>query len=75
MARRGPFTTCKPEYGYDASDDVLLARKDDRKQRGLASPDAGDAFGFTFAYPVARRSDAEERRIEELFRGPKRRVV
>jgi hypothetical protein len=30
MARRGPFTTCKPEYGYDASDDVLLARKDAR---------------------------------------------
>ena len=47
MARRGPFTTCKPEYGYDASDDVLLARKDARKQRGLASPDAGDALAFT----------------------------
>ena len=45
------------------------------KRRGLASPDDGDALALTFAYPVAQRSEAEERRVEELIRGLKRRVV
>jgi hypothetical protein len=63
------------EYGYDASDAILLERKDDMKRRGLASPDDGDALALTFAYPVAQRSEAEERRLEELIRGLKRRVV
>jgi hypothetical protein len=63
------------EYGYDASDAILLERKDDMKRRGLASPDDGDALALTFAYPVAQRSEAEERRVEELIRGLKRRVV
>ena len=42
------------DYGYDASDAILLERKDDMKRRGLA-----------FAYPVAKRDWAEERRFEE----------
>jgi hypothetical protein len=63
------------EYGYDASDAILLERKDDMKRRGLASPDDGDALALTFAYPVAQRSETEDRRIEELIRGLKRRVV
>jgi hypothetical protein len=37
----------------DASDAILLERKDDMKRRGLASPDDGDALALTFAYPVA----------------------
>ena len=63
------------EYGYDASDAILLERKDDMKRRGLASPDDGDALALTFAYPVAQHSEAEERRFEELLRGLRRRVV
>ena len=53
------------DYGYDASDAILLERKDDMKRRGLASPDDGDALALTFAYPVAKREWAEERRFEE----------
>jgi hypothetical protein len=63
------------EYGYDASDAILLERKDDMKRRGLASPDDGDALALTFAYPVARTDPAEERRYEELLRSLKRRIV
>ena len=51
------------DYGYDASDAILLERKDDMRKRGLASPDDGDALALTFAYPVARRDWAEERRV------------
>ena len=53
------------DYGYDASDAILLERKDDMRKRGLASPDDGDALALTFAYPVERRDWAEERRFEE----------
>jgi hypothetical protein len=35
------------------------------RRRGLASPDGGDALALTFAYPVAKRDRAEERRFEE----------
>jgi hypothetical protein len=53
------------EYGYDASDAILLERKDDMRRRGLASPDDGDALALTFARPIAKRDWAEERRFEE----------
>jgi hypothetical protein len=53
------------DFGYDASDAILLERKDDMKRRGLASPDDGDALALTFAYPVAKKDWAEERRFEE----------
>ena len=50
------------DYGYDASDAILLGeRKDDMRRRSLASPDDGDALAFTFAYPVAKKDWAEER--------------
>jgi hypothetical protein len=35
------------------------------RRRGLASPDDGDTLALTFAYPVAKRDWAEERRFEE----------
>jgi hypothetical protein len=63
------------EYGYDASDAILLERKDDMKRRGLASPDDADALALTFAYPVFKTDPAEERRYQELLRELKRRVV
>jgi len=33
------------DYGYDASDAILLERKDDMRRRGLASPDDGECAG------------------------------
>jgi hypothetical protein len=63
------------DYGYDASDAILLERKDDMRRRGLASPDDGDALALTFAYPVAKRDWAEERRFDEALQKLKRWVV
>ncbi len=63
------------EYGYDASDALLLERKDDMRRRGLASPDDGDALALTFAYPVAKKDWAEERRFEEGLKRLRRWVV
>ena len=63
------------DYGYDGSDAILLERKDDMRKRGLASPDDGDALALTFAYPVARRDAAEERRFDEALTRLKRWVV
>jgi hypothetical protein len=44
-------------------------------KRGLASPDDGDALALTFAYPVAKRDWAEERRFEDALQKLKRWVV
>jgi hypothetical protein len=63
------------EYGYDGSDALLLERKDDMRRRGLASPDDGDALALTFAYPVAKRDWAAERRFEEGLARLKRWIV
>jgi hypothetical protein len=60
------------DYGYDASDAILLERKDDMRRRGLASPDDGDTLALTFAYPVAKKDWAEERRFEEGLQRLKR---
>ena len=40
------------EYGYNASDAILLEKKESMKARGLASPDSADALAITFAVPV-----------------------
>lgn len=43
------------EYGYvlrDGKDAIILEKKEDMKDRGLASPNHGDALALTFAYPV-----------------------
>jgi hypothetical protein len=63
------------EYRYDASDAILLERKDDMRKRGLASPDDGDALALTFAYPVAKRDWAEERRFEEGLKRLRKWIV
>lgn len=63
------------EYGYDSQNAILLERKQDMRKRGLASPDDGDALALTFAYPVARRSEADDRRTADLISSLKRRVV
>jgi hypothetical protein len=45
------------------------------RRRGLASPHDGDALALTFAYPVAKRDWAEERRFEEGLTRLKRWIV
>ena len=45
------------EYGFKADDSIQLERKEDMKRRGLASPDAGDAYALTFAAPVSDQAD------------------
>ena len=42
-----------PGYFHDRNDRLVLESKDDMKERGLASPDYGDALALTFAQPVA----------------------
>lgn len=44
------------EYTHDKLDRMILERKDHMKERGLASPDDGDALAMLFAYPVAPKS-------------------
>jgi len=38
-----------PEYGFSSKNQVQLEKKEDMKQRGLSSPDLGDALAMTFA--------------------------
>jgi len=40
------------EYQFTPADQIQLESKEHMKQRGLASPDDGDAIALTFAYPV-----------------------
>ena len=40
------------EYGYTATGEIQLEKKEDMKKRGLASPAIGDALALTFAHPV-----------------------
>lgn len=37
-----------PEYGFDAQNRIQLEKKERMKERGLASPDSGDALAMTF---------------------------
>ena len=41
-----------PTYDFDAANRMRLEPKDKIKERGLRSPDLGDALALTFAYPV-----------------------
>lgn len=40
------------EYTHNNRDQLFLEKKEHMKQRGLASPDDGDALALTFAFPV-----------------------
>lgn len=44
-----------PQYAYAREQQLQLERKEEIRARGEASPDYGDALGFTFARPVAPR--------------------
>lgn len=58
------------EYGFTLSDQVQLERKERMKDRGLASPDDGDALALTFAEPVADRP-AEDMPRAGTHNGPR----
>lgn len=42
-----------PSFKYDSNGRLLLESKDDMRNRGVKSPDAGDALALTFAMPVS----------------------
>ena len=56
-----------PEYYYNTKGKLQLESKDDMKDRGLPSPDDGDALALTFAVPV---SPIGGRRIENITEDP-----
>lgn len=43
-----------PEYGFDKYERIKLESKEKMRERGVASPDNGDALAVTFATKVAR---------------------
>ncbi len=42
-----------PQYDFNAKQQMVLEKKDDMKERGLSSPDCGDALAYTFAVQLA----------------------
>lgn len=42
-----------PQFAYAREQQIQLERKEDMEERGVASPDYGDALAYTFARPVA----------------------
>jgi len=40
------------EYGYTATGEIQLEKKEDMKKRSLASPDIADSLALTFAHPA-----------------------
>jgi hypothetical protein len=44
---------CGPRYTYDSANRYLIEKKEKMIDRGVSSPDLGDALGLTFAEPVA----------------------
>lgn len=52
-----------PMMKPDSKGAIYLESKKDMKARGLASPDAADAIALTFAFPVASREYAANKRV------------
>jgi len=52
------------EYGYDGKMRIQLERKDKMRERGLASPDIGDALALTFASYHRARAIAQARTVQ-----------
>ena len=49
-----------PEYFFSAKNQIQLERKEDMKDRGLASPDNGDMLAMTFAIDPTKKTRDEE---------------
>jgi hypothetical protein len=52
---------CTPKLSRDSTDRFVLESKDSIKNRGMPSPDYGDAMALTFAEPVRDRSETGRR--------------
>lgn len=66
---------CAPVWGkgatrFDSEGALILESKEHIRERGLPSPDLGDALALTFARPVAQREGEEEER--DKYRAKKR---
>lgn len=56
-----------PTYSYaNAANKFMLEPKEKIKERGLKSPDVGDALALTFAYPVAKSDPLSDNKTAEL---------
>ena len=44
-----------PTYSYNAAGKIQMESKDAIRERGLPSPDLGDALALTFAFPVQKK--------------------
>jgi hypothetical protein len=49
-----------PEYWFDGRNRYVLEKKEDMKERGLASPDNADALALTFHAAIAPRKKVDE---------------
>ena len=49
-----------PSYSYDSATRLRLEKKEDMKKRGIRSPDEGDAWALTFAFPVSVNEVTEQ---------------
>ena len=59
-----------PGYQHDRQDRLVLEAKDKMKNRGLDSPDDGDALALTFAAPVLTKvQKVHGRRYRSPFQG------
>lgn len=56
-----------PEYGFDGRNRIQLEKKKDMKNRGLASPDIGDALAMTFAVDVHPKADDQYRQQKAVM--------
>ena len=63
----------KVEYRYNDKNQLILESKKDMKDRGLASPDDGDAHCLTFTVKVPKRT-SPARRGAQVNRGPAKGV-
>ena len=67
VGRRLETDLTGPNYAHTKRDKLILESKETMKQRGLDSPDDGDALALTFAMPVVTPS-LEPRRVERYSR-------
>lgn len=61
-----------PSYEFDHSNRLKLERKEDMKDRGLASPDSADALALTFAFPVSTQDADAPQRVQVATERPRR---
>lgn len=55
-----------PSYSYDSATRLRLEKKEDMKKRGIRSPDEGDAWALTFAFPVSNEAEAPAPQVYDV---------